>query len=59
VSRVADDRRFAEAAYKVALAGGVMERVAFLDSRDDTWSAGFRPASCEIVIRAYLVAGAP
>jgi len=35
VSRVADDRRFAEAVYKVALAGGVMERVAYFDSPDD------------------------
>lgn len=31
LSRVADDRRFAEAVYKVALADGVMDRVGYLD----------------------------
>jgi hypothetical protein len=31
LSRVADDRRFAEAVYKVALANGVMDRVGYLD----------------------------
>lgn len=31
LSRVADDRRFAEAVYKVALADGVTDRVGYLD----------------------------
>jgi hypothetical protein len=31
LSRIADDRRFAEAVYKVGLADGVMDRMAYLD----------------------------
>jgi hypothetical protein len=31
LSRVADDRRFAEAVYKVGLADSVMDRMAYLD----------------------------
>jgi len=34
LSRIADDRRFAEAVYKVGLADGVMDRVAYLDHAD-------------------------
>ena len=30
-----DDRRFAEVIYRVALAGGVMDRVAYQDLPDD------------------------
>ncbi len=33
-SRIADDRRFAEAVYKVGLAGGVMDRLTYLDLPD-------------------------
>lgn len=35
LSRVADDRRFAQAVYKVALADGVMDRVGYLDPPAD------------------------
>ncbi|UWU91660.1 hypothetical protein [Bradyrhizobium sp. CB1015] len=35
LSRVADDRRFAEAVYNLALADGVMDRVAYLDLADE------------------------
>ena len=35
LSRVADDRRFAEAVYKVALADGIMDRIAYLDPAVD------------------------
>ena len=34
LSRIADDRRFAEAVYKVGLAGGVMDRLTYLDPPD-------------------------
>jgi hypothetical protein len=34
LSRIADDRRFAEAVYKVGLADGVMDRLAYLDLPD-------------------------
>jgi hypothetical protein len=34
LSRIAEDRRFAEAVYKVGLADGVMDRVAYLDLPD-------------------------
>lgn len=34
LSRIVDDRRFAEAVYKVALAGSVMDRMAYLDLPD-------------------------
>jgi hypothetical protein len=34
LSRIADDRRFAEAVYKVGLAGGVMDRLTYLDPSD-------------------------
>lgn len=34
LSRIANDRRFAEAVYKVALAGGVTDRMAYLDVPD-------------------------
>ncbi|MBB4372823.1 hypothetical protein GGD63_005635 [Bradyrhizobium sp. cir1] len=34
LSRIADDRRLAEAVYKVALAGSVMDRMAYLDIPD-------------------------
>lgn len=34
LSRAADDRRLAEAVYKVALADGVMDRTAYLDLPD-------------------------
>ena len=36
LSRIADDRRFAEAVYKVGLADGVMDRLAYLDPPDRT-----------------------
>lgn len=36
LSRIADDRRFAEAVYKVGLADGVMDRMAYLDLADGT-----------------------
>jgi hypothetical protein len=35
VTAVIDDRRFAEAIYRVALAGGIMDRIAFQDLPDD------------------------
>jgi hypothetical protein len=35
LSQMADDRRFAEAVYKVGLAGGVMDRLAYLDLPGD------------------------
>jgi hypothetical protein len=35
LSRVAEDRRFAEAVYKVGLAASVTERVRYLDVADD------------------------
>jgi hypothetical protein len=34
LSRIAEDRRFAEAVYKVGLADGVMDRIAYLDPAD-------------------------
>jgi hypothetical protein len=34
LSRIAEDRRFAEAVYKVGLADGVMDRLAYLDLPD-------------------------
>ena len=34
LSRIAEDRRFAEAVYKVGLADGVMDRLAYLDLAD-------------------------
>src|SRR5216683_274951 len=34
LSRIAEDRRFAEAVYKVGLANGVMDRLAYLDLPD-------------------------
>jgi hypothetical protein len=34
LSRIADDRRFAEAVYKVGLADGVMDRFAYRDPAD-------------------------
>ena len=34
MSRIAEDRRFAEAVYKVGLAGGVMDRMRYLDLAD-------------------------
>jgi len=34
LNRIAEDRRFAEAVYKVGLAGGVMDRLAYLDLDD-------------------------
>jgi hypothetical protein len=34
LTRIADDRRFAEAVYKVGLADGVMDRIAYLDVAD-------------------------
>jgi hypothetical protein len=34
LSRIADDRRFAEAVYKLGLADGVMDRLAYLDLPD-------------------------
>ena len=36
LSRIADDRRFAEAVYKVGLADGVMDRLTYLDLPDRT-----------------------
>ena len=30
-----DDRRFAEAIYRIALAGGIMDRIAYQDLPDD------------------------
>jgi len=36
LSRIAEDRRFAEAVYKVGLADGVMDRLAYLDLPDRT-----------------------
>ncbi|MBJ7408105.1 MAG: hypothetical protein JHD07_34420 [Bradyrhizobium sp.] len=33
LSRIVDDRRFAEAVYKVALAGSVMDRMGYFDDR--------------------------
>jgi hypothetical protein len=36
LSRIADDRRFAEAVYKVGLSNGVMDRMAYLDLPDRT-----------------------
>lgn len=33
LSRIVDDRRFAEAVYKVALAGSVMDRMGYFDER--------------------------
>jgi hypothetical protein len=35
LSRIAEDRRFAEAVYKVGLANGVMDRLTYLDLPDD------------------------
>jgi hypothetical protein len=35
LSAVIDDRRFAEAIYRVALAGGIMDRIAYQDLPDD------------------------
>jgi len=35
LSRIAEDRRFAEAVYKVGLADGVMDRLAYLDPTDE------------------------
>jgi hypothetical protein len=34
LSRIADDRRFAEAVYKLGLADGVMDRLTYLDLPD-------------------------
>jgi hypothetical protein len=34
LSRIVDDRRFAEAVYKVALAGSVLDRMGYLDIPD-------------------------
>jgi hypothetical protein len=36
VAEIIDDRRFAEAIYRVALASGIMERIKYQDAPDDT-----------------------